>query len=176
MATDPNHPGEVAGGPDGDGGPGDEAVLRDHATALADGVEAALPGWVVGCVVGLMEAWAGSVPDAVADEAAAAGRSASEQIGRRVRSLLATDVDAQPTSPMSLVRQAVSYPTAVLQRAGVPPVVRDEFDERAFPDDVYGLTPATFAEVDPSLHELGLSWGAAKAFVVLNRRRAEGRR
>jgi hypothetical protein len=85
-------------------------------------------------------------------------------------------VDQQATGPLALLREAVRYPTAVLADAGVPPVVRDEFAVRAFPDDAYGLAPAAFADVDPSLHEPGLVWGAAKAHVVLARRRAEGRR
>ena len=71
---------------------------------------------------------------------------------------------------------AVRYPTAVLVGAGVPPVERDEFTERRFPEDVYDLAPATFADLDPSLHEPGLTWGAAKAHVHLARRRREGRR
>jgi hypothetical protein len=41
---------------------------------------------------------------------------------------------------------------------------------------VYDLTPASFADVDPALHEPGLVWGAAKAHVHLARRRREGRR
>ena len=75
-----------------------------------------------------------------------------------------------------MVRRAVVYPTAVLRGAGVPPVVRDADAEARFPDDDYDLTPAAFADLDPSLHEPGLVWGAAKAHVHLARRRAEGRR
>jgi hypothetical protein len=173
MANDPDSRATAA---PTDSSPADEAALHQHAAALADGVQAALSQWVVRSVARLTEAWAGSVPDTVVDEAAAAGRQAAEEVGPLVRVLLDTDVDEQWTSPMSIVRQAVKYPTGVLQRAGVPHVVRDEFTERSFPDDVYALVPATFGELDPSLHELGLSWGAAKAFVVLARRRAEGRR
>jgi hypothetical protein len=88
-----------------------------------------------------------------------------------VRALLALDLDEQRVNPLALVRRAVSYPTQVLQDAGMPPVVRDEFDERAFPDDMYGLSPASFAEVDQSLYEPGLEWGAAKAHAHLVRRR-----
>ena len=65
---------------------------------------------------------------------------------------------------------------AVLRAAGASPVPRDDFDVRNFPDDVYGLSPATFADVDPALHEPGLVWGAAKAHVHLARRRREGKR
>jgi hypothetical protein len=93
-----------------------------------------------------------------------------------LRQLLAADVDDQRTNPMAVLRGAVRYPTRVLQAAGVPAVVRDEFAERAFPDDLYDLAPATWADIDPALHEPGLTWSAAKAHTVLARRRAEGMR
>jgi hypothetical protein len=154
----------------------DEARLAAYATALADGIEAALPGWVVNSVGQLLRAWRGDVDPAVMGEAEAAGRRAVVEVGPEVRALLATDVDEQWTSPLHLVRRAVRYPTAVLRAAGVPPVERDSFAERAFPDDVYDLSPASFADVDPRLAEPGIEWGAAKAHVVLTRRRQEGRR
>ena len=59
---------------------------------------------------------------------------------------------------------AVRYPTAVLEAAGVPPVVRDEAAEELFPDDRYDLIPASFADLGADLAEVGLYWGAAKAF------------
>jgi hypothetical protein len=64
----------------------------------------------------------------------------------------------------------------VLAAAGVPPVGRDEVARRLHPDDDYDLTPASFADISPELHEPGLVWGAAKAHVVLARRRREGLR
>ncbi|HRE00718.1 MAG TPA: hypothetical protein PLV68_05430, partial [Ilumatobacteraceae bacterium] len=54
---------------------------------------------------------------------------------------------------------------------GVPPRQRDPFAERAFPADRYGLSPAAWSDVDESLHEPGLIWGAWKAKTVLARRR-----
>ena len=68
------------------------------------------------------------------------------------------------------------YPAEVLAAAGVPPVVRSRFDEDTFPGDAYGLSPATWADIDPDLQERGIVWGAAKAHVVLRRRKAEGTR
>ena len=70
---------------------------------------------------------------------------------------------------MTLLRAAVRYPTEVLRAAGVPGVVRDEQQERLFPNDVYDLAPANFADVDPALAEPGLAWGAAKAYIHLQR-------
>jgi hypothetical protein len=154
----------------------DEAALRRYAEALATGIESALPGWVERCVARLMVAWTGEVPEAAAREAAEAGRVAVTEIGPRIRALLACDVDQQATSPLALVRDAVRWPTAVLVAAGVPAVERDPFAERTFPGDIYDLAPASFAELDPALQDAGIAWGAAKAHVVLARRRAEGRR
>jgi hypothetical protein len=48
-------------------------------------------------------------------------------------------------------------------------VERDEVQAALFPEDPYDLCPATFADIDPSLAEPGLVWGAAKAFAHLQR-------
>ncbi|MDQ6698472.1 MAG: hypothetical protein M3Z46_13550 [Actinomycetota bacterium] len=161
---------------DGAANSGDEAELRNYGDALAAGIEAALPAWSVRCVVRLMEAWAGEVPERARQEAVAAGRSAATAIGPRVRALLEADADHQATGPLALVREAVRWPSAVLVAAGVPEVERDAFAERTFPEDIYDLAPASFADLDPALQDAGIAWGAAKAHVVLARRRAEGLR
>jgi hypothetical protein len=140
------------------------------ARALADAIEAALPGWVERSV-------ARRLPDADATVRAAseaAGRRAQAEVGREVRVLLELDVDQQRTTPLTILRSAVRYPTEVLRDASVPPVARDREQVRLFPDDVYDLAPASFADVDPALHELGIAWGAAKAFTHLQRHRAAG--
>ena len=163
------------GDPDGTGD-ADEARLRSYAADLADGVDAGLPRWVVRSVESTMTA-AGLPFDASARaNATEAAEQARRQVGGEVRALLELDIDEQRSSPLAIMRRAVAYPTAVLREAGVPAVARDETDERLFPDDTYGLSPASFSDVAPALHELGLAWGAAKAFVHLERRRGEGRR
>ena len=59
--------------------------------------------------------------------------------------------------------RSVGRATQVLGAAGVPVPRRDAFAEQAFPADRYDLGPAaTFDDIDPSLHDLGLAWGAAK--------------
>ena len=154
--------------------PADAERLLAIATALADAVEAALPRWVERSVERLAGVFFGVVDPAVRAAAVEAGLRAAVEVGGDVRTLLLADVDQQRRNPLALLRSAVSYPAAVLRDVGVPPVVRDDFAERAFPDDDYGLVPATWADVDPALHERGIVWGAAKAHVVLARRRAEG--
>ncbi|HEX3539029.1 MAG TPA: hypothetical protein VHT75_01185 [Acidimicrobiales bacterium] len=145
----------------------DAAVdVAPYAAALADGIEAALPGWVVRSVTRF-------VPE-LADQAAEAGRQAAADVGPRVRHLLESDIDEQRTTPLAIVRRhALRYPTAVLGAAGVPAVGRDEGAEELFPDDPYDLVPASFADLDPELADTGLRWGAAKAFE--HKRRHGGR-
>jgi hypothetical protein len=149
-----------------------DANFESYGRALAEALDAAVPGWVVRSVEGRWHDWRGAepVPPEVADAARAAGAQAQVELGAAVRALLALDVDAQRVTPLTLARQAVSYATSVLRSAGVPPIVRDEFDEHAFPEDVYGLCPASFADIDQSLYEPGLEWGAAKAHAHLTRR------
>ena len=147
--------------------------MEEQSAALADAIEAALPGWVERSVVQVMTDWKGEVDDDVRAAAVEAGRQAVAEVGPTVRALLAADIDDQHTTPLSLLRGAVRYPTAVLRDAGVPPVRRDEQQERLFPDDIYDLAPATFADVDPALSEVGMTWGAAKAFEHLQRHKVD---
>jgi hypothetical protein len=139
--------------------------MEPHATALADAIVAALPGWVERCVAIRLPA-----PDAAVTEAAGeAGRRAATEVGAEVRALLAADIDEQRTTPLALLRTAVRYPTEVLRAAGVPPLDRDPIQVRLLPEDLYDLSPANFADVDPALAEPGMVWGAAKA--LAHRRR-----
>lgn len=133
-----------------------EEPFEEHGEALADAICAALPQWVQRCVV--------QIAPHLREEAVAAGEQAAREVGAEVRSLLAADIDEQATTPLSLVRAAVRYPTAVLAAANIAPVARDDFERERFPYDVYGLTPATWSDVDPALQDLGIAWGAAKAF------------
>jgi hypothetical protein len=145
-------------------------IMQELATALADAIEAALPGWVERSVARRMGEAGRSEPEVTA-AAAAAGLRAQREVGPRVRALLDADIDEQRTTPLSLLREAARYPTEVLRAAGVEPAERDDMQAALFPDDVYDLGPATFADVDPALTEPGLAWGAAKAW---NHRRRHG--
>ena len=141
-----------------------------QADLLAAAAEEALPGWVERSVRRVAAA-AGVALDGLVEDTDEAGRRAAAEVGAEIRTLLGADVDEQRTTPLTLVRAACRYPTAVLTSAGVPPVARDQVSARLFPDDLYGLVPATLADVDPRLGELGIAWGAAKAYEHLARHR-----
>lgn len=154
--------------------PADLAVLDAHARDLLHALEAAVGPWVRRSVVARWEAWRGQpAPASVVASADAAASAAEAEVLPALRALLATDVDEQWTNPLALVRRGVRHATAALEAEGVPEVVRDEHAERLFPDDRYDLVPGAFADLDPSVHEPGLVWGAAKAHVILRRRRAD---
>ena len=146
--------------------------LTEHALALADAIDTVLPDWVERCVRGRLTGGAGAdLPPPIAAATAEAARRAKDDVGSAVRDLLLRDVDEQRGNPLALLRGAVRYPTAVLHAAGVPAVERDKFSRERFPDDVYDLTPATWSDLDPSLLDLGIAWGAAKAFEHKRRHR-----
>lgn len=149
--------------------------LAEAAEMLAGGAIAALPGWVERCVADACER-AGVAAADLSEAAHEAGLRCAAEIGPPLQELLATDVDAQASTPLTVLRSAVRFPTQVLTDGGVPAPQRDEFDASRFGDDIYGLTPASFADIDPELGPIGIAWGAAKAYEVLQRRRAEGKR
>jgi hypothetical protein len=156
--------------------PADLAALESYARDLSDAVEAALPDWVERVVREQIVASGLPVRAEDMDAARRAGADARRIIGGQVRALLSRDVDDQPTGPLDVLRGAVRFPTEVLAAAGVRQVDRDEVARRLHPDDVYDLSPSRFADIAPELQELGIAWGAAKAHIVLARRRREGKR
>jgi hypothetical protein len=134
---------------------------------------------VVGAVTRLVDTWGrlGEPERAAAiTEADSAAGPAVAAVVAELRELFAADPAQQRTTPLQIVRGLVATPTAVLRAAGVPGVVRDAFEERAFPDDEYDLVPRTLGDLgDPELGPLLLAWGLAKASVLRARAEEHGR-
>jgi hypothetical protein len=143
----------------------DESVISEASDRLVEAVDAELAGWIERRMRALDpdSATAGDVARACADDTV-----------RRLRDLLATDIDQQRTTPLQVVRDAMAAPTEALAAAGVPPVRRDPRQLEVEPDDVYDLGPATWADLGEDVGQAGLLWGAAKAMVHLRRHREEG--
>jgi hypothetical protein len=148
-----------------------DVALARLGAELADRVVAAVPGWVTRCVEGALPV-THPERDAVLARAEVAATRAQQVVADALGALVGADVDAQRTTPLAVVRSVVSYPTEVLRRAAVPPVPRDRFASERFPEDLYGLTPATLQALDPGLGDVALAWGAAKA--MAHRRRHGG--
>ncbi|MSO78862.1 MAG: hypothetical protein EXQ79_04565 [Acidimicrobiia bacterium] len=150
--------------------------LHTLGETIVDGVERSLPAWVVAHVRRVVDAWDRlDAPERARAETAAreAGTAASARVTAELCVLMALDPAEQRATPLEIVRTATREPTAVLQAAGIPGVVRDAFDERAFPDDLYGLVPNTLGDLgDETLAPLHLAWGLAKTAVLRARSRS----
>ena len=146
------------------------AQLHDAGSQIIEGVERCLPAWAEAQVIRILDAW-GRADAETREQAMGAARdegaAVTVEIVDELRLLMETDPLDQRATPLEIVRRAVRAPTAVLEAAGVPPVVRDAFDERSFPDDRYDLTPRTLGDLgDDRLAPLHLVWGLAKAAVL----------
>lgn len=148
-----------------------ESATRD----LIGQIERVVEAWLVRIALDAYAMHRGSVTPEFRSVADAAAREGTEWVMARLRVTLDVDVDAQRVNPLQTLREAVRFPTRVLREAGIPAKVRDEYDEKINPDDVYGIGPAHWNDIDESLTEPGIVWGAAKASTVLQRRRAEGK-
>jgi hypothetical protein len=146
------------------------AMLAETGTAIVAGVAREAPGWVAESVVRLLDAWGRAdafTRERAIEAAVPAGGRAARRVVERLRALLATDPADQRETPLEIVRTLYVEPTEVLVAAGVPPVVRDAFDERAWPEDRYDLVPRTLGDLGaPDLGPLHLAWGMAKATVL----------
>lgn len=155
------------------------ARLREAGDALIAGVAAQLPGWSVAQVDRILDAWGRAEPETrerARSEARDAGTRSADRVVGALTALLDLDPAAQGATPLEIVRSAYEEPTEVLIAVRVPPVARDDFDERAWPGDRYGLVPRTLSDLrtgagDDDLGPLLLVWGMAKAAVL--RARAE---
>jgi hypothetical protein len=141
------------------------------------GVARTMPEWVVTKIAFIADAWGRLDDDARARldaDAVAAGDAATARVVTALRDLFATPPMEQRTTPLEIVRTATREVTSVLSASGIPPVERDEFVERAFPDDLYDVTPATLADLgDEDLGPLQLAWGLAKAKVLRAERESD---
>lgn len=155
--------------------PDDVARFAAAGDALVDVAGRVVPGWIERIVVARIVEAKGSVEASEAEAARSAGEAARRDAVPALRRLVDTDVDAQVDNPLAVLRRTTVHATRVLVAAGVSAPERDDFSQRAFPDDTYDLVPATWADIDPALADPGLTWSAAKAFMFTARRRREGR-
>jgi hypothetical protein len=151
----------------------DERTARERCSVAADaivtGVARHLPGYLVSEAGRVLDAWGLAGPGRTRADAAVAGAAdaATTRVIGALRALFTLDPAEQRATPLEVVRTATREPTEVLREVGVPPVVRDEFDERHLPDDDYDLTPRAVGDLgDPDLGPELLAWGLAKTRVL----------
>jgi hypothetical protein len=140
------------------------------------GVGRRLPEYLMSRAGRVADAWGltGEARTEIEDALRAAATAATARVTAELDVLLALDPADQRATPLEIVRGAVREPTAVLRAAGVAAVVRDDFDERHEPDDVYDLAPRVVADLgDPELGPQLLAWGLAKSRVLRARAASE---
>jgi hypothetical protein len=133
-----------------------------------------VPAWLERCVTATAERQLGRCPAHLRTEARTMAEAVGPAVVAEVERLVRTDVDEQRGTPLTVLRAAVRHPTEVLNAADIPAPRRDQFAELHFPADRYELSPASWSDVHPELHEPGITWGAWKAATVLRRRRPGG--
>lgn len=151
-------------------------AIDPYSQQLIDAIDAVVEAWVTRCVHAVAAVQHIEISQDDRRRITEVAQNTRVDVHGRLTALLTSDVDDQRGNPLDVLRRAVAGPTQLLRELGARPIARDDFAERAFPDDVYGLGPAAFADIDESLVEPGIVWGAWKAKTVLDRRRAEGRR
>jgi hypothetical protein len=143
------------------------ALMADGAQRLLAGVHAGGRAWVEAAVARVLHAWGaldGPARAEAATAAAAAGTRAATRVEDELRVLFDADPAAQRATPLEVIRSLRREATEVLRAAGVPEVVRDPYESRAFPDDVYGIVLRTPADLgDEELGGALLAWGLGKA-------------
>lgn len=149
--------------------PEDAARLQDYADTFTEAVARHIGPWVERSLQTRLASANIDVDSAVTEQV----RTTRDHVAGRVidafRLLMNTDIDQQRTTPLEIIRGAVPLMTAMLEQHHVAPVERDPFDQQQFPHDLYGLSPHHVSDIDESLHEAALVWGAAKAHVHLQR-------
>jgi hypothetical protein len=153
-----------------------------YGLALADAVKEAMPWFVLRTV---LERVSDPTWDPVSDPDNKTRLSATlredlkrleetliPSVDRALRAFLTSDVDAQRTTPLTIIRNHMATLNEFLRRTGCAHADRDPFDESAFPNDVFAVGPHAWADFGAAVHEAGLRWGAAKAMAHRQRHRA----
>lgn len=141
----------------------DERAYVEYGEALRDAVTSALAPWLARQLTARTGRDESEFVDLI-DKVALDVRS-------RLDELIYADVDLALSGPLERIRLGVEAVGGALAEAGVEPPQRDPFDVKIRPNDHYGLGPLTFADLGEEVHNAGIAWGAAKAYLHQARRR-----
>ncbi len=148
--------------------------LDPYAEDLYQAVISAVPAWITSRVLDIASLGIGETSKEFTSALADVAEHTLRVVAQDLLGLLATDVDAQQSNPLHVLRASTSSATQLLQTCGVAPTRRDEYEVRAMPDDVFSIGPLTWRDLGEEVHDAGISWGAWKAATILTRRRSDG--
>jgi len=139
---------------------------RRYGLALCDVVVAAIPEWLRSVCIERL----GS--DAALDERFdRMVERVQADVERRLTALATADIDQPISGPLELIRQSAGPATELLREIGAKPAQRDTAVAAMYPADVFGIGPAGAIALGSDVHEASIAWGAAKAYLHLNRHR-----
>lgn len=144
------------------------ALYRQSADELIQAVDAHLSEWLLTLVANRLGERNGGA--ARENTIAQCITEVHRNIMDELTALIAQDVTDQRTTPLHIVRRNLAPLTRLLTDAGAPAPRRDPLRVEMSPHDYYDIEPARFDEIHPDLGSLALTWGAAKAMLVLDRR------
>ena len=148
--------------------------LEPYPDDLYQAVISAVPGWITKQVADIASLSIDETSKEFVSALADVAKHTHQVVSQELFSLLATDVDAQQSNPLQVLRTSTSSATQLLHTFGATPARRDEYEVRAMPDDVFSIGPLTWRDLGEEVHDAGISWGAWKAATILTRRRADG--
>ena len=152
----------------------DASALEPYAGDLYQAVSRSIPRWISTQVAEIASMSIDETTQEFQTALADVTKQTQQVATQNLLSLLATDVDAQQSNPLHVLRASTSYATQMLQDFGVEPARRDEYEVRAMPDDLFSIGPLTWRDLGEEVHDAGISWGAWKAATILTRRREDG--
>ena len=141
----------------------DEQAYIDYGEQLREAVADSIRPWLREQLQGRF----GIDPDLLADEIAAVATDTDA----RLEELVHADVDTPLSGPLERIRGAVEQLNPRLAELGAVPPTRDPFDVRIRPNDIFALGPVAFFDLGDRVHEAGITWGAAKAYLHQARRK-----
>ncbi len=146
----------------------DEAAFERYGLDLVAAVNAAIRPWLNSVVAARIGP--ATVPPETTAEIDAAIEKIATQVNRSLTELATADVDEPLSGPLERIRRETTPLVGALDDAGATRPRRDPVDTEMRPDDVYAIGPYTFMDLSTDVHDAGIAWGAAKAFLHRSRR------
>lgn len=147
----------------------DAEAYTQYGLNLVEAVDLAYRPWLAGVVAAR---FGGIVPDWRAPAVSDAIESAAAVAHQLLTELAVADPTTPLSGPLERLRRSTSPVTEMLAAAELPAPPRDRVDIEMRPDDLYALGPMTFTDLSEQVHDAGIAWGAAKAYVHTRRSRA----
>lgn len=141
-------------------------VHEPRARALLVAILDAYPGWLRTRIHALVGDRAGA-----SDAVERTVTQSTEWVADALTTLLASDPEKQRDNPLHVLRSASRFANQTLASMEVGTPQRDEFEQRAMPEDTYAIGPLAWIDLGQLVHEAGIEWGAWKAAVIISRRR-----